>query len=58
MTQQLGLYQRICCCTLLYSCSTSWVGRLVRQWVVGSVVGWLGSVGGQVVGGWSSVSVD
>ena len=36
-TQQLGLYQRICCCTLLYCCSTSWVGRLVRRWVVGWV---------------------
>ena len=38
MTQQLGLYQRICCRTLLYCCSTSWVGRLVRRWVDGWMI--------------------
>ena len=38
--------KRISCCTLLYCCSTSWVGRLVRWWAVGSVCGWVGSVGG------------
>ena len=49
---QLRLYrhQRNCCCcgTLLYRCSTSWVGRLVRRWVIPSVGGWTGSFGGSV----------